>query len=127
MNRSQQQTRRFHEPEQAQNGPQSQSIHVRKQSASGFSPRQQARQRTVLIRDRATAFTGREQHLQTDTNYPQTQRTFELTTSAISPPTDIGHEPGPATNGSSRRIVASIFQQTSFPVHIRIISAYVLI
>lgn len=127
MNRSRPQTQQFYAPEQAQSGPWPKSSHVREQSASAFCPRQQTRHRTVRIRDRATTITGQEQHLPTDTNYSQTDHGLERTTSAISQPTDIGREPRLPTNGSSRHIVASIFPPTSFPVHIRIISAYVLI
>jgi hypothetical protein len=76
--------------EQARSGPYVQSISVRGQSASAFSPRQQTQQRTVCIRERATVYTGREQYLQTDTNCPKTNRSLELSTSAIWVPTAVG-------------------------------------
>jgi len=85
------------------------------------------RQRAVHDRDRATAFAGRENHLSTDKNYPQAETSLEPSTSAISPPTEIGPELRLATKGPSQRIIVSIFPPRSFPIHIHIISAYVLI
>ena len=127
MNRSRSQTQQFREREQAQNGPQTRFIHVREQSANTTSPRAKTRQQTVRIRDQATTSTGRDRESAADTNRPQTVRSLALSTTVISPLTDIGREPRLAECFPSRRIVVSIFPPVSFPVRIRIIPAYDLI
>lgn len=127
MNRSRPQTRQFREREQAQNGPQTRVIHVREQSANTTSPRAKTRQQTVRIRDQATTSTGRDRESAADTNRPQTVRSLALSTTVISPLTNIGREPRLAEYFPSRRIVVSIFPPVSFPVRIRIMPAYDLI
>ena len=127
MNRSRPQTRPFREREQATNGSQTRAIHVREQSANTTSPRAKTRQQTVRIRAQATASTGRDQESAADTNCPQTVRGLALSTTVISPLTNIGREPQRAACFPSRRIVVSIFPPVGFPVRIRIIAAYDLI
>jgi hypothetical protein len=127
MNRSRPQTRQFREREQAQNRPQTRFFHVRKQSANTASPRKQTQEQTVRIRAQATASTGRDRESAADTNCPQTIRSLALSTTVISPLTNIGREPRLAEHFPSRRIVVSIFPFVSFPVRIRIIPAYDLI
>lgn len=124
MNRSRPQTRPFREREQAQNRPQTRVIHVREQSTNTTSPRAKTRQQTVRIRDQATTSTGRDRESAADTNRPQTVRSLALSTTVISPLTNIGREPRLAECFPSRRIVVSIFPPVSFPVRIRIIPAY---
>jgi hypothetical protein len=60
-------------------------------------------------------------------NRPQTVRSLALSTSTISPLTNIGREPRQAKNCPSRRIVVSMSPPASFAVHIRNIPAHVLI
>ncbi len=127
MNRSRPQTRQFRGGEQAENRPQTRIVHVRKQSTDTTSPRQAARQQKVCIRECTTDTAVREQALAMGANRPQTVRSLALSTSTISPLTNICREPRQAKNCPSRRIVVSMFPPTSFPVHIRIIPAYVLI
>jgi hypothetical protein len=127
MNRSRPQTRPFREREQAKNRSQTRVIHVREQSANTTSPRAKTRQLTVRIRDQATTSTGRDRESAADTNCPQTVRSLALSTTVISPLTNIGREPRLAEHFPSRRIVVSIFPLVSFPVRIRIIPAYDLI
>ncbi len=124
MNRSRPQTRPFHGREQAQGRTQTYFIHVCEQSANALSPRAQTRQQTVRIRDQATASAGCDQGSAADTNCPQTVRNRALSTSTISPLTNIGREPQLAENSPSRRIVVSVFPPISFPVHIRILPDY---
>jgi len=127
MNRSRPQTRQFREREQAQNGPQTRVIHVREQSANTTSPRAKTRQQTARIHDQATTSTICDQAAVTSTDCPQTVRSLALSTTGISPLTNIGREPRLAEHFPSRRIVVSIFPPVSFPVRIRIIPAYDLI
>jgi hypothetical protein len=127
MNCSRPQTRQFLEREQAQGRTQTPIFRVREQSANGFSPRADTRQQTVRIRDRAPASTVRDQASAVGTNCPQTVPSLALSTSAVSPLTNIDREFRLAENSPSRRIVVSIFPPTSFPVHIRIIRAYAFI
>jgi hypothetical protein len=118
------QTRQFHERGQATSEARTQTIRVREQSVNTFSPRPPARQQTVRSRERTMVSTIRKQALAADTNCPQTVRSLELSTSTISPLTGLDREPRLAMNCPNRRIVVSIFQPISFPVHIRIIPAY---
>ena len=127
MNRSRSQTRQFHGREQVQGRTWTEIIHVRKQSTDTTSPRQAARQQTVRIRERTTDTTVREQALAMGANRPQTVRSLALSTSTISPLTNISREPRQAKHCPSRRIAVSMSPPTSFPVHIRNIPAHVLI
>jgi len=127
MNRSQPQTRQFRKREQTQNRPQTRFIHVREQFANTLSPHAKARQQPVRIRDHASVSTVHDQGSAADSNCPQTVRSLELSTSAISPLTNFDRESRLAMNCPSRRIVVSISPPTSFPVHIRIIRAYAFI
>ncbi len=115
MNRSQPQTRQFREREQARNRPQTRFIHVREQSVNTASPRKQTPEQSVRIRDQASA---------ADTICPQTVRSLEPSTSAISPLANIDRESRLAMNCSSHRLVVSNSPPTSVPVHIRIIRSY---
>lgn len=127
MNRSRPQTRQFREREQATGRSQTRVIHVREQSANMASPRAQTRLQTAHFRDQATTSDGRDRESAADTNCPQTVRSLALSTTVISPLTNIGREPRLAEHFPSRRIVLSIFPPVSFPVRIRIIPSYDLI
>ncbi len=127
MNRSRPQTPQFHGCDQAQGRTWTEIIQVRKQSTDTTSPRQAARQQNVRIRERTTDTTVREQALAMGANRPQTVRSLALSTSTISPLTNISREPRQAKHCPSRRIVVSMFPPISFPVHNRNIPAHVLI
>jgi hypothetical protein len=127
MKHTQPQTRQIRAPEQAQNRPQPQPVHVREQSSSAFSPRHQARQQTVRVRDDATISVGCHEAATAETTCPQTDRSPELSTSTASFLNNIGREPEQAKKCPSRRITVSMSPPTSFPVHIRNIPAHVLI
>jgi hypothetical protein len=115
------------ELDSAENRTQTRIIRVREQSTSGFSPCQQARPQAVRIREHTTASTVRQQALAMGANRPQTVRSLALSTSTISPLTNIGRKPRQARHCPSRRIVVSMSPLTSFPVHISNIPAHVLI
>ena len=119
------QTRQFHKRGQAQDRAQTQTVRIHEQSVSVFSPRQQARQQTVRIRELATASTVRKQAFARNARYPQTVRSLELSTSATTSLTGIVHEPRQSKNHPRRCIAVSDSPLTSFPVHIRIIPVYV--
>ena len=121
------QTRPFHARGQSQFRAWTQIIRVREQSTSVFRPRQQAWQQTVHIREASTAFTGRKRELAVAINCPQSVRRLELSTPMKLPQTGIGRAFQQATNRPRHRIAVSILPPTSFPVHIQIIPAYVLI
>ena len=121
------QTRPFHARGQDQCGARTQIVRVREQSTSVFSPRMRPRQQTVHIRDLATASTVRKQESAVDINCPQSVRRLELSTLMNLPQTGIGHAFQQATNRPCHRTAISILPPTSFPVHIQIIPAYVLI
>jgi hypothetical protein len=127
MNCSQPGKQQIREHGLAKDRPQLRLIRVRKQSAVASSPCHQARQQTVRIPERTTDTAVREQALAMIANRPQTVRSLARSTSTISLLTKIGCEPRQAKNCPSRRIVVSMFPPASFPVHIRIIPAYVLI
>ena len=103
------------------------TVHVHGQSVSAFSPRTQARPRTGRVLGGATASTVRESAAATDSMYPQTVRSRELSTSAYWSRAQSVREHGPATNCPCRCIAASILPPIIFPVHIRIAPAYDLV
>ena len=121
------QTWLFDEHGQAKCRTWTQIIRVREQSTSAFRSRQQAWQQIVHIRELSTAFTGRNRGLAADIQCPQSVRRHELSTPVSLPQTGIGLVFQQATNRPRHRIAVSILPPTSFPVHIQIIPAYVLI
>ena len=127
MNRSQPRTRQIRELEQAQGRTRTPIVRVREQSANTLSQRAQTRQQTVRIRDRASVSTVCDQASAADANGSQTVRSLLPSTSAISPLTNIDRDSRLAMNCPNHRIVVSNSPPTSFPVHIRIIRAYVFI
>lgn len=127
MNCSRPQTRHVREYEQAQDRSQSRSIHVREQPVSAFSPRQQAQQRSVRIRDHGKVSTGNAREAATDVNRPQSDHRRELSASEVSTRTGIRHESELTTNRPWRNIAAATAPSTSFPVHIRRSSINVLV
>jgi hypothetical protein len=121
------QTRQFPERGQAQYRARTQTICVHEQSASVSSPRPQARQQTVRIREHATPSTVRKQAFAWNGRYPQAVRRLELSVSATSSLTGIVREPRQSENHPCRCIAVSVSPLTNVPVHIRIIPAYVYI
>jgi hypothetical protein len=92
------------------------TVHVLELSMSAFSPRKQARPRTV-----------RESAAATDSIYTQLVRSRELSTSPNWSWAQSVREHGPATNCPLRCITVSILPPIIFPVHIRITTAYDLV
>ena len=92
------------------------TVHVLELSMSAFSPRKQARPRTV-----------REPAADTDSNCPQPVRSHELSTSSNWSRAQSVREHGPATNCPRRCIAVSILPPIIFPVHICITPAYDLV
>lgn len=127
MNCSRPQTRHVREYEQAQDRSQSRSIHVREQSASAFSPRPQARQQPVRIRDHGAVSTGSAREAATDANRPQSGRRREMFASEVSTRTGIRRKSELTTNRPWRDIVVATAPPTTFPVLIRRSSINVLV
>ena len=121
------QTRPFRKRGQSQCRAWTQIIRVREQSTSAFRSRQQAWQQIVHIRELSTAFTGRNRGLAAYIQCPQSVRRHELSTPVSLPQTGIGRAFQQATSRPRHRIAVSALPPTSFPVHIQIIPAYVLI
>lgn len=103
------------------------TVHVLELSMSAFSPRKQARPRTVRVLGNAAASTVREPAADTDSNCPQPVRSRELSTSSNWSRAQSVREHGPATNCPRRCIAVSILPPIIFPVHIRITPAYDLV
>jgi len=103
------------------------TVHVLELSMSAFSPRKQARPRTGRVLGNAADSTVRESAAATDSIYPQTVRSRELSTSANRSRAQSVREHGPATNCPRRCIAVSILPPIIFPVHIRITPAYDLV
>ena len=104
-----------------------QTVRVREQSMSAFSPRKQTRPRTGHVLGNATASTVRESAAATAINCPQTVRSRELSTSANSPHPRSIRERGLAKNYPRRCIAVSILPPINFKVRIHIIPAYDLV
>lgn len=111
----------------AANGTRSQTVRVREQSVSAFSPRKQARPRTGRVLGNAADSTVREPAAATATLCPQTARSLELSASANWSRAQSVREHGLATNCPRRCIAVSILPPIIFPVRIQIIPAYDLV
>ena len=101
--------------------------HVREQSVSAFSPRKQARPRSIHVLGKALASIVREPAAASATHCPQTVRSVELSTSANSARAQSVREHGPATNCPRRCIAVSILPLISFPVRVQTIPTYDLV
>ena len=117
----------IHDLDSAVNRTRTQTVRVREQSMSAFSPRTQARPRTGRVLGNAADSTVREPAADTPTNCPQTVRCRELSTSPNWSRAQSVRERGPAANCPRRCIAVSILPPIIFPVHIRITPAYDLI
>ena len=109
------------------NKTRTQTVRVREQSVSAFSPRKQARPRTGRALGNAADSVVRESAAATAINCPHTVRSHELSTTANWSPTQSIREHGLAMNCPRRCIAASIFPPINFPVCIQTIPAYDLI
>jgi hypothetical protein len=94
---------------------------------SAFSPRQQSWPRTIHVHAQAAASIVREQATAADVNWPQTIRSRDQSTSANWLRTRFVRDREPAKNHPRRYIAVSFIPATNFLIHVRIISAYVLI
>ena len=119
--------RQLRDHDSAENKTRTQTARVREQSVSAFSPRKQARPRTIHVRAQATALIVREQAVAVDADCPQTVRSRELSTSPNWSRTHSVRERGPAKNCPHHRIAVSILPPINFPVCIQTIPAYDLI
>ena len=119
--------RQIRDHDSAENKTRTQTVRVRDQSVSAFSPRKQTRPRTGRVLGGATASTVREPAAATATNCPQTVRSRELSASPNSARPRNVHERGQAKNCPRRCIAVSILPPIIFPVHIRITPAYDLV
>jgi len=116
-----------HGLDSAGNRTRTRTFHVREQSATAFSPRQQSCPRTIHVHAKATASSVRERAAATDVNCPQTVRSREQSTSSNCPRTQFVRDRGLAKNYRHRCIAVSILPSINFPVHVRIIPDHVLI
>ena len=103
------------------------TVHVLELSVSAFSPRKQARPRTSRVLGNAADSTVRESAAATDSIYPQTVRSRELSTSPNWSRAQSVRENVPATNCPRRCIAVSIQPPINFPVRIQTIPAYDLV
>lgn len=104
-----------------------QTVRVRGQSMSAFSPRPQSRPRSICELDHAWASTVREPAAATGLNCPQTIRRLELCVAANSPCPRTVRKPGPAKSWPRRCITVFILPPISFPVRIQTSPAHDLI
>jgi hypothetical protein len=104
-----------------------QTVRVREQSMSAFSPRKQARPRTGRVLGNAAASTVRESAAATAINCPHTVRSHELSTSANWSRAQSVREHDLVTNCPRHCIAVSILPPICFQVRIQTIPAYDLI
>jgi hypothetical protein len=103
------------------------TVHVREQSVSAFIPRKQARPRTDRVFGNAAASTVRKPAAATNSNWPQTTRKRELSTSAKLQSAKTVREHEQAKNCPRRCIAVAILPPIHFPVPIHINPAYVFV
>lgn len=120
-------TRQIRDHDSAENKTQTQSVRVREQSVSAFSPRKQARPRTSRVLGNAADSAVRESAAATDSNCPQTVLSRELSTSPNWSRPQTVREHGLAKNFPRRRIAVSTLPPISFPIRIQSIPAYDLV
>ena len=111
----------------AGNRTRTQTVRVREQSMSAFSPRKRARPRTDRVLSNTADSTVREPAAATDLNCPQPVRSRELSTSPNWSRAQSVREHGPATNCPRRYIAVSILPPISFPVRIQTSPAHDII
>lgn len=121
------QTRQIRDRDSVKNRTQTQTVHVREQSVSAFSPRKRAQPRTGHVLGNSAASIVREQASATATNDSQTVRSRELSMSANWSRTQSVRERGLAKNYPRRCIAVSILPPLHFQVRIQINPAYVLV
>ncbi len=119
--------RQIRDPDSAVNRTRTQTVRVREQSMSAFSPRKQARPRTGRVLGNAADSTVRELAASTDSNCPQTVRSRELSTSPNWSRTQSVRERGLAENWPHRCISVSVLLPINFLARIQIIHAYELV
>ena len=119
--------RQIRNHDSAENKTRTQTVRVREQSVSAFSPRKQARPRIGRVLGKAAASTVREPAAATATHCPQTVRSRKLSTSANSQSARTVREHGLAKNYPHHRIAVSISPPINFRVRIQTIPAYDLI
>lgn len=127
MNLARPQTRQVRDRDPIEESPQLRLIRVREQSASAFSPRQQARERSVHIRGNDAASTGHNLAVATDMDTPQIDRDSELPACTIASLAGIELGNQQAKRCPIRCIAVDILQPISFPLCIHHNSAYVLL
>jgi hypothetical protein len=127
INRSRTRHRPVHGLDSAGDRTRTGTFRVREQSASAFSPHQQSWPRTIDVHGQATASIVRQQETVADEKCPQTVRSREQSTSPNWSQTRFIRDHAPAKNRLHRCIAVSILPSVNFPVHVRIIPAYVLI
>ena len=96
----------------ARDRTQTRTFHVRKQSASAFSPRQKSWPRTIHVHAQAMALIVREHATATDVDCPQTVRSRDQSVSANWSRTRLVRDRGPAKN-YPRLYIAESFQPMS--------------
>jgi hypothetical protein len=121
------QTRQIRDRDSSGNRARTQTVRVREQSVSAFSPRKQVRPRTGRVLGKAAASIVREPAAATDSNCPQTVSSRELSTSANWPRAQSVREHGLATNCPSHCIAVAILPPISFPVRIQTSPAHDII
>ena len=119
--------RQIRDHDSAEDMTRAQTVRVREQSVSAFSPRKQAQTQTVRVPGKAAASIVRAPAAVTDLNCPQTVRSRELSTSANLQRPRAVHEMRLAKNYPRYCIAVAILPQISFPVRIQINPAYVLV
>ena len=124
MYRSWPQTRQGHGNELAQCQPRTQSVPVRKQSASAFCPRQQLRSQIARIHGQAMVSIVHERASAAVLDCPQPGQSCEPSTPANSPRTRFVRSRRPAMDYARRSIALSAWASANFPVQIQMIPFY---
>ena len=119
--------RQIRDHDSAENKTRTQTVRVREQSVSAFSPRKQARPRIGSVLGNAADSAVRESAAATNSSCPQIVRSRELSTSPNWSRTHSVRECGPAKNCPHQRIAVSILPPINFPVRIQLIPAYDLV
>ena len=120
-------TRLFHERGQTQCRTWTRFVRVQEQSKSVFCPHPRIWQQTVRIHELATTFTEHSRETAADIQCPQSVHRRRFSSPANRPRTGTGRALQQATNCPRHRISVSFMSPTSFPVHIQLIPAYVLV
>lgn len=127
MNRQRPQTRQIRSRKQHMQRAQARPVRIREQSPSAFSPRKQARRRSVRVYGHTEALTRRKLAWVVGESSPKPDRDVEASGFMAMPRPNTGREFWPTSKRNDRNIAVFMFPPTCFPTPIRDVPPHAVI